>query len=1244
MGPFSLRNLLAAGTLQWNLSSREPICNHNHERDGWHPFSVQLLLQQTSSVEEDVFLRQLEFLIRHSFIFVTCRRGCLRKTLYARVYLIPYDLANVQGKLRTRDEATIVAPARRYMRVLLPRLLQHPHLWEGEECATTLEPQFLLPQNIDNRTMAEIYSDLPSPTIDAARLASSSESGWPLARSFLAAENIEGLRSQLYPYQRRSVATMLQKELCVSEILDPLYIPLRGLDGQVFHLQPATTELLRECPLVSTTRGGVLCEELGTGKTVMILSLVLATLDQLPSPEESILDPRTVLTPLSFRHFPFAAQSAARKSLQRRKGKARDAEERQIPSLVEILLNYIRVSPEKIGLRYQEEELEDRQLWDAIAANSPFYLHFNVDTAETRSRSQAANPGPRRVYLSSATLIIVPPNLLGQWDREILKHCDSTLRVLVMRPRMALPRVTDLASKYDIILMTHIAFSLESSKSGVQKLHSWAVCQCPGNQSSRVPNCQCDVRTDVSPLLQIRWKRLVVDEGHTAANTNTNFTPFAMLLSAERRWIVTGTPTTNLLGLSFGHVEDPQSQDPECTGESSRNTPEAQAAEAEQQEVELEGHRRRWTRYDREDLRKLSNMMTHFLGVRHFSAQPKIIDTHLINPLLDGEGPRPGAIQVLNQVMEMLMVRHRIEDVEKDVSLPPLTQETVLLDLDPYALLSYNALQASIAINAIDSRRVDQDYLFHPSNTALLLRTVENLSQSMFWHVDSDRMFNVDELVEDTEKTLHTAKERDVPLEDMDLLHQALHHSRLAAENQVWRFMQACSIDVPYRVYNMPLMIYQSWTRSPIPDAQSPDGLPLVVDYFLHSDRMVKMRQIVETQPLIKENQLVEWGCLVSAEDRRKHLLFLEFERSRKRSRHGNDASELAEEIFKVVGTAKRIESPEKLTEMRKELMIAQEKLRVAAEAEEEEAVADIPRALTEDHNSRFEPGRARMLASSPLAVVRVGPSASSKINYILNEIAQYSSAEKFLIFSKSPLSLAHVSEALEVIDVKYLQYTSKVPPKVREQLVMTFETSPTYRVFLMELKHGARGLNLVTASRVIFCEPVWQADVESQAIKRAHRIGQTRPIIVKTLAIRSTHEEVMIARRDMLKGKAARAQNVIDEAGMRHFIANPKFLPPPTTAVALDIPLINIPIFSPTPDREPESEEMIVEQPLTSLPPTTPPPRQIRKIGFEVDKMDNPPSSSSRATKVDGNVEDIPIPPSPNPKKRKLGGVRFVD
>jgi hypothetical protein len=188
----------------------------------------------------------------------------------------------------------------------------------------------------------------------------------------------------------------------------------------------------------------------------MILSLVLATIDQLSKPEESIHDTRPVLTPLAFQHFPYHQFEAARKRLSPRPSQAPTSNGNSFPRLMEIVLHFVRTSPDGLHLRQNVEWLQNRGLQSLIDLSVPFYLQTKEPVALARPRRMGADRGFRAMYLTSATLIVVPPNLLGQWNSEILKHClgpeesDEAVRFLVVNPKKELPAARLLASNYDV--------------------------------------------------------------------------------------------------------------------------------------------------------------------------------------------------------------------------------------------------------------------------------------------------------------------------------------------------------------------------------------------------------------------------------------------------------------------------------------------------------------------------------------------------------------------------------------------------------------------------------------------------------------------------------------------------------------------------------------------------------------------------------------------------------------------------
>lgn len=182
----------------------------------------------------------------------------------------------------------------------------------------------------------------------------------------------------------------------------------------------------------------------------MIISLVLVTAGQLPDPGELTADkPRPVLTPLAYNHFPSAEYVSARDEAG-----LTPATIQQVPSLVELLVHYFSSLKVTTGRPTSTNELEACHLWPLIRANTPFYHHHNTnsdgDKMKNPCRRNARKLPPRTMYLSSATLVIVPSALLGQWKTEIDKHCHDYVRYLIVGPSTSLPRARKLASDYEV--------------------------------------------------------------------------------------------------------------------------------------------------------------------------------------------------------------------------------------------------------------------------------------------------------------------------------------------------------------------------------------------------------------------------------------------------------------------------------------------------------------------------------------------------------------------------------------------------------------------------------------------------------------------------------------------------------------------------------------------------------------------------------------------------------------------------
>jgi SNF2 family DNA or RNA helicase len=120
---------------------------------------------------------------------------------------------------------------------------------------------------------------------------------------------------------------------------------------------------------------------------------------------------------------------------------------------------------------------------------------------------------------------------------------------------------------------------------------------------------------------------------------------------------------------------------------------------------------------------------------------------------------------------------------------------------------------------------------------------------------------------------------------------------------------------------------------------------------------------------------------------------------------------------------------------------------------------------------------------------------------------------EKTLVFCQFRGEMNYIQSQMKC---QVFRIDGSVPKEERDNQIEGFKKAPPGAVFIIQIRSGGQGLNLQEATRVYITAPSWNPATELQAIGRAHRTGQTKPVYVKKLIYKecprfvSVEEEIL--------------------------------------------------------------------------------------------------------------------------------------
>ncbi|KAL8688729.1 MAG: hypothetical protein Q9218_005428 [Villophora microphyllina] len=143
-----------------------------------------------------------------------------------------------------------------------------------------------------------------------------------------------------------------------------------------------------------------------------------------------------------------------------------------------------------------------------------------------------------------------------------------------------------------------------------------------------------------------------------------------------------------------------------------------------------------------------------------------------------------------------------------------------------------------------------------------------------------------------------------------------------------------------------------------------------------------------------------------------------------------------------------------------------------------------------------------------------------AKLDQLLRDLKN--GGHRVLLYFQMTRMIDLMEEYLTYRNYKYLRLDGSTKLEDRRDTVHDFQTKPEIFIFLLSTRAGGLGINLTAADTVIFYDSDWNPTIDSQAMDRAHRLGQTRQVTVYRMITRGTIEE-RIRKRALQKEEVQR-------------------------------------------------------------------------------------------------------------------------